>query len=1115
MAERGVNYEEVILSIKVDYEKAIQGIANYNEKIDVLRTRQKQLAEDLKEGTISEGEYRKAMAATREEMKVYKEGARVLSKEIQNNIRQEKEQKDSLVALRSQLSNLTRSYDLLTKAERNSAKGKELQKKINEITTEIKTAEAETQRFYRNVGNYEGAIRNALGLNGKFATSFMGLKDAGNGNIMAGAITSVKAFGTTLLGLLTNPAFIALAGIAGAGVAFKWFYDYNKGLAEATRLTREFTGLTGAALEDVRNSIQATADTFGKDYKETLQAVDSLMSQYHLSASDAIKVINDGFVAGADLSGNMLSQIQQYGAAFHDAGIQADEMVAIIAQTRSGIFSEGGLDLIQTANNRIRTMSKNVQTSLDNIGISSRQVEKDLASGTKSTFDIIQEISAKIKTLPQDSQAVGDVLKDVFGKTAANQGLQMVEMLDTMTTKMEDVKKVTGEYGELQEEQLAANKELNDVMSALFDQSQNGFETMIMQVKIFATKWLAAAIRQLINVTNRIIDVYNNSMMVRGAVQLVAVAFRGLSAIAKSVFMVILDGAKGVAKSFLGVGEVLEGIATLSWDKIKKGVSDTLTSMPKAIAEGFRDIKKGGSDLAGAFIDGWNGTVHNKPIAHIGVASGAGDMPSGDEPVRRGGGSGSTKEAKAADAAAGKAGKAAAEKAAKERAREAEKAVKDAADAKKKEAEAIKQAEDLLLQAVEDSYEKQRQKVTQSYDHKIADIRLKLETEKNLTEKAVNAMNQSIVLLEQAKQKDLAKLSEEEMRKRIEREQKNIDDYLTTVQKGSLDEYNLKVQHLKNQRDLEIAEAENTAADEETKQARLAAIRAKYAQKQKELSDELTRSEIENIKKRFETRKAEAAGDESDPYPELTQLRIELEMRKELLDEAHKMELETDEDFLTRKLQLQKDVADKSQEIAQKETEIQVAKAQAISSAMNALTDVAEAFGDDNKELAKAAKILGLAQVAIDTGVAIAEGIRSAQAVPYPGNFAAIASTVAVVLANMATAIKTIKSAKFAHGGLVTGEGTETSDSIPARLSNGESVMTAAATRMFAPALSVMNQMGGGVAIPSTSGGEIGMELMAKAVEMGVTAMPRPVVSVEEISRVMRRVEVIENGASV
>lgn len=57
---------------------------------------------------------------------------------------------------------------------------------------------------------------------------------------------------------------------------------------------------------------------------------------------------------------------------------------------------------------------------------------------------------------------------------------------------------------------------------------------------------------------------------------------------------------------------------------------------------------------------------------------------------------------------------------------------------------------------------------------------------------------------------------------------------------------------------------------------------------------------------------------------------------------------------------------------------------------------------------------------------------------------------------------KKLKLAKLATGGLVNGIGTSTSDSIPALLSNGESVINARSTQMFKPLLSQMNQAGGG-----------------------------------------------------
>ena len=69
------------------------------------------------------------------------------------------DQEGSLKQLRAQLSEATREYDAMGRAERNSAKGIELKQKINGITDELKKAEAETQRFYRNVGNYQDAAK--------------------------------------------------------------------------------------------------------------------------------------------------------------------------------------------------------------------------------------------------------------------------------------------------------------------------------------------------------------------------------------------------------------------------------------------------------------------------------------------------------------------------------------------------------------------------------------------------------------------------------------------------------------------------------------------------------------------------------------------------------------------------------------------------------------------------------------------------------------------------------------------------------------------------------------------------------------------------------------------
>ena len=1090
--------EERILHIRVKYEDAIYGIMRYKEKIDDLKAAEKKLAEQFKEGTITAEEYKVQVTAMGEATKEYKENIRGLSKEVQNNIKTEKEQEGSLRALRAELSNATKEYDSLSRAERQGAKGKELQKHINEITDELKAAEAETQRFYRSVGSYEDSIKNALGVNNQFANSLLAMSKNGGGlsGVFSQASVAASAFGKTLLGLLTNPVFLAIAGIVGAGVAFKWFYDYNKGIEEATRLTREFLGVSGDDLKGLRAEIQATADMFDKDYLEVLRAVDSLVAQYGIDAREALKIVNDGFVAGADLSGDMLQKIQQYGPAFHDAGIKADEMVAIIAQTRSGIFSDKGLDLIQMASKKIREMSKATADSLDAIGISSKEVEKDLQSGAKSTFDVIQEISEKLKGLPQDSQEVGNVLKDVFGKQGASGGLKMIESLSTMTKKIEDVKAVTGEYGQEQEKLLEANAELNKTMAALFDVSGNGFGEMTLQVKRLASEGLTMVIKGLIDIINYAIDLYNESMIIRGLVTSLIMGWKQMWYAAKLLFNIVVDGVKYAGSSLKGFATILEGMLTFSLDKMKDGFKQLMTGVGDYGKNLVGDFKQFGVETANNFVDGFNTTVKGAKLEKITIPDGSdGGSSSSDDGSGSGGG--------------GRSGSGLGSKSDKN------KTDKQAAEMKKRELEEIRKAEDLLMQLVVQTAEQKRKAIQVSYDRQIEDLKAKLTKEKNLTAAAQEAITSQIESLGQIRDKKLAEFDLKRIEEEVRREQEYIERRLAVVRAGSEEEFQLKASKIENERQLALAAAEREIVSEEEKQRNLWAINEQYNQMYDELLNQRTERELEEMQKRFEQKILQAEV-ENGPDGELEVLRLKMEERQAILEAAQQLEGETTEEFNMRKLQMEKDYQDAKKALADGEVQVEQGKAKAISGIFGGMSKVANAFADESKGLAQASKVLALAEIAINTGVALASGIKQAQSVPYPANLIAIATTVSTVLSNIATAISTVKSAKFAHGGAVTGEGTETSDSIPAMLSNGESVLTARATRMFAPALSAFNQMGGGIPITVQNGGsEMGEEFLANAVARGMAMAPRPVVSVEEIRDVDDRLEVLEEISTI
>ena len=150
---------EKIVRIEVEYKGAIKKLGEYRETLNAVKEAEKELKDAKKAGKVEATEYAEQQALLNQQFRVTSEAYRVLTKEVQNNIKVEKQKEGSLVSLRAQLSNLTKEFDKMSRVERNSSAGRELQAKINGITTEIKKAETETQRFYRNVGNYQDAVK--------------------------------------------------------------------------------------------------------------------------------------------------------------------------------------------------------------------------------------------------------------------------------------------------------------------------------------------------------------------------------------------------------------------------------------------------------------------------------------------------------------------------------------------------------------------------------------------------------------------------------------------------------------------------------------------------------------------------------------------------------------------------------------------------------------------------------------------------------------------------------------------------------------------------------------------------------------------------------------------
>ena len=495
----------------------------------------------------------------------------------------------------------------------------QLKKHAKELQTALNnTSKAANPKEYEHLASQLRSVngriselrRDASGL-----TDSMGKQTSGIMGKFEGMFSSISGGWTKLVGVATAAVASISAVIEGA----KWWYKYNVEIEEAQRLTREFFNIQGDELVHTQSQISALASQLGKDYKEVLGTVETLTNQYGISTVEAINAIKDGIQTGADLNGTFLSQIQQFGPAFSDAGASVNDLVASITQTRSGIFNEAGMGLIQTATNRIRTMSSATQSALNSIGISSKQLEADLISGKTSILEAIKMISGKIKELPENSMQVGQVMKAVFGKTASNEGMKLVKTLADMSTNMEELKGVTGEYGELQREEVDAQAELNEKMSKFFGLGEHGFDELTMKAKIFGVKALSKIIDYTVKIINYFIDLYNESKVFRAGIEHIKNNFKSTWEVFKFGVYLVIDGFKGMGRMAKAWAKIIEGAFSFDVDKITTGIKGLWDAYKDTWVEIGNDAKKMAANVRDNFIEAIKNTGSNKKVAHLSV----------------------------------------------------------------------------------------------------------------------------------------------------------------------------------------------------------------------------------------------------------------------------------------------------------------------------------------------------------------------------------------------------------------------------------------------------------------------------------------------------------------
>lgn len=460
---------EKILEIKVDANEAIKGIGRLNEKISEQRDLQAKLKKEIKDLQNTEGDHtaeiekkRIEIAQSNELTKTYSSEVQRLSKIVQNQLKIDKEEVGSLQRMRAELSKLTLEYDELADTEENVAKRQELKDKINAITNSLKGAEEETQRYYRNVGNYENAIENTIGLNSKFGQTLLNVASATKDGITP-ALGAMKialiAVGKQLLALMANPIVAMIAALAAA------FLGAAKGIKSSEESMARFKAVT-AAFKPIGDAVTNVFQAMGKALLSVVEWIGKGVGGFS-RLLEKLPIVGDNIKAINEESRRYIQ-------------LEKDKQ-ALVERNRKLLVDESNAEL-QVSELRVKAKEKELYTDQERLKFvqEANEIERKIAEEKKAVAEenlrLLKEETAATENIAEINDKLARAEADVNRATIEynSKKRELLEQENTIKNEIAAKDKARAdEAKKLNDEKIKQQKEYNDALEEAYQETQD------------------------------------------------------------------------------------------------------------------------------------------------------------------------------------------------------------------------------------------------------------------------------------------------------------------------------------------------------------------------------------------------------------------------------------------------------------------------------------------------------------------------------------------------------------------------------------------------------------------------------------------------------------------
>ena len=304
---------------------------------------------------------------------------------------------------------------------------------INNLIKDIKEIGTAANTATDNIEDIAEVTKGQAFLDAAEALSAVGekIKEIGQGAYDAyveaeDAITKVNAyFGET--GVEADKSAKVINGIYNSGIG-----DSMDSVANAIIAVKNNLGdLSDTDLTNITQQAITLDELYGIDMNETLRGVNSLMSQYGISAQEAMDYIVLGTQNGLDKTNELGDNLAEYSGKFAQAGYSADEYFQLLNNGLDG--GAYNLDKVNDAINEVTTRLADgtIGESIGSYSKKTQKLFKEWQNGKATQKQVIDSIVSDIAGCESQQEAL-NMAALAFGTMAEDGNLKFITSLNTV-----------------------------------------------------------------------------------------------------------------------------------------------------------------------------------------------------------------------------------------------------------------------------------------------------------------------------------------------------------------------------------------------------------------------------------------------------------------------------------------------------------------------------------------------------------------------------------------------------------------------------------------------------------------------------------------------------------